>query len=251
MSFDPPGSTPARSFDWWIARPRPTMRCLRASTERVERHAQGDGERARGGGRGRLHRDGTGGGPRRQPGGGLARPGPGHGLHPRRRRDASRWPTSTDGSFTPWRSLGGYLDSGPGAAGRSRDDHRLLRPRGRRLALPELVRHRRAAGPAGSGSGTRCCPRRRSRSAAAAGSSTSSGAASTTASRPSRGCPGSGWTDVNNTQLDPGLTASAPAAVSRNNGMVDVIVRGTNDRVYINAYNGVGAGAAGRRSPAA
>ena len=52
--------------------------------------------------------------------------------------------------------------------------------------------------------------------------------------------PGSGWTAVNNTQLDPGLTASAPAAISRNSGQVDVIVRGTNDRVYLNAYNGSG-----------
>ena len=52
--------------------------------------------------------------------------------------------------------------------------------------------------------------------------------------------PGSGWTAVNNTQLDPGLTASAPAAVSRNSGQVDVIVRGTNDHVYLNAYNGSG-----------
>src|SRR6187200_1670869 len=50
--------------------------------------------------------------------------------------------------------------------------------------------------------------------------------------------PSSGWTAVNNTQLDPGFTTAAPAAVSRNNGQVDVIVRGTDDRVYLNAYNG-------------
>ncbi len=52
--------------------------------------------------------------------------------------------------------------------------------------------------------------------------------------------PGSGWTDVNTTQLDPGATLSAPAAVSRNSGMVDVIVRGTDDHLYLNAYNGSG-----------
>ena len=52
--------------------------------------------------------------------------------------------------------------------------------------------------------------------------------------------PGSGWTDVNNTQLDPGATLSAPAAISRNSGQVDVIVRGTDDGLYLNAYNGSG-----------
>src|SRR5215211_4859467 len=50
--------------------------------------------------------------------------------------------------------------------------------------------------------------------------------------------PGSGWTGVNNTQLDPGATLSAPAAVSRNNGQVDVFVRGTDDNVFLNFYNG-------------
>ena len=71
--------------------------------------------------------------------------------------------------------------------------------------------------------------------------------------------PGFGWTDVNATPLDPGTTLSAPAAISRNTGMIDVIVRGTDDLLYLNAYNGSGwsgfvqmpGGMATQRAPAA
>ena len=43
---------------------------------------------------------------------------PGHRAGPRRRRHAPGL-GAPGGAFTPWQSLGGYLDSGPGAVGRT------------------------------------------------------------------------------------------------------------------------------------
>ena len=50
---------------------------------------------------------------------------------------------------------------------------------------------------------------------------------------------------VNNTQLDPMATTAAPAVVSRNTGYVDVIVRGTDDGVYVNTFQRLGLGRLG------
>jgi hypothetical protein len=149
------------------------------------------------------------------------------------------------GSFTPWRSLGGYLDSGPAAAGRSSTItdvfirggdsglyHRFFTTSGgwsnwgglghTMLSAP-TVSVRRGFGYIdlfwrGADNGIEA----------------------------KSWVPGQGWTDVNNTQLDPGLTASAPASVSRNTGYVDVIVRGTDDGVHVNTYNGAGWGGWGQ-----
>jgi hypothetical protein len=142
------------------------------------------------------------------------------------------------GSFTPWRSLGGYLDSGPGAAGRDATTTDVF-VRGGDSALY----HQFFTTPSGTWSGW-------------GGLGHSLLSAPTVSIRRGTGIidlfwrgadngieakswvPNQGWTGVNNTQLDPGLTLSAPAAISRNTGQVDVIVRGTDDSLYLNAYNG-------------
>jgi hypothetical protein len=143
------------------------------------------------------------------------------------------------GSFTPWSSLGGYLDSGPGASGRDATTSDVF-VRGGDSAL-----YHRYFTTSGGWSGW-------------GGLGHSMLSSPTVSIRRGFGyidlfwrgadngieakswVPGQGWTDVNNTQLDPGLTLSAPAAVSRNTGYVDVIVRGTNDLVHLNTYNGSG-----------
>jgi hypothetical protein len=141
------------------------------------------------------------------------------------------------GSFTPWRSLGGYLDSGPGAAGRDAATSDVF-VRGGDSALYHQyfttsggwsgygrLGHSMLSAPAVSvrrGYGYIDIFWRGADNGIEAKS----------------WIPGQGWTDVNNSQLDPGLTASAPATVSRNTGYVDVIVRGTDDGVYVNTYNG-------------
>ena len=141
-----------------------------------------------------------------------------------------------NGAFTPWRSLGGYLDSGPGAAGRT------PRPRTRSCAAatarstssrsvrgrwsgwirhgaPDAVRADRLR-PQRQRHPRPVLARRRQRHRGQSWVPGTAGPTSTTRS---------------STRAS---TLSAPAAVSRNSGQVDVIVRGTNDHVYLNAYNG-------------
>ena len=143
----------------------------------------------------------------------------------------------SDGAFTPWLSLGGYLDSGPGGAGRTTENTDMF-VRGGDGAL-----YQKSWTPSGGWTGFYPFGHQML-SAPTVSVRRGSGILDLFWRGVDNGIeakswvPSSGWTDVNNTQLDPGLTAAAPAAVSRNNGMVDVIVRGTNDRVYLNAYNG-------------
>ena len=149
------------------------------------------------------------------------------------------------GSFTPWRSLGGYLDSGPGAAGRDAATadvfvrggdsglyHRFFTTSGGWSNWGGLG-HTMLSAPGVSirrGSGIIDLFWRGTDNGLEAKS----------------WVPGQGWTDVNNTQVDPGATLSAPAVVSRANGLVDLIVRGTDDSVYVNTYNGAGWGGWGQ-----
>ena len=141
------------------------------------------------------------------------------------------------GAFTPWRSLGGYLDSGPGASGRDATTSDVF-VRGGDQALYQWyfttsggwssyyrLGHVMLSAPTVSvrrGFGYIDIFWRGADNGIEAKS----------------WVPGQGWTDVNNTQLDPALTTSAPASVSRNTGYVDVIIRGTDDGVYVNTYNG-------------
>jgi hypothetical protein len=143
----------------------------------------------------------------------------------------------TPSGFTPWKSLGGYLDSGPGAAGRTVENTDSF-ARGGDGALYQISQL-----PDGSWS-----PWIRHGEPMLSAPTVSVRKGSGILDLFWRGAdngieakswvPGSGWTGVNNTQLDPGATLSAPAAISRNAGQVDVIVRGTNDHVFLNAYNG-------------
>ena len=150
------------------------------------------------------------------------------------------------GSCTPWRSLGGYLDAGPGAAGRDATTtdvfvrggdsalfHRYFQTTGGWSATYGRLGHTMLSAPTVSvrrGYGYIDVFWRGADNGIEAKS----------------WVPGQGWTDVNNTQLDPGLTASAPATVSRNTGYVDVIMRGVDDSVFVNTYNGAGWGGWGQ-----
>jgi hypothetical protein len=142
-----------------------------------------------------------------------------------------------NGTFTPWKSLGGYLDSGPGAAGRTPQNTDSFARGG------DGVLYQMSFLPDGTWS-----PWMRHGDPMLSAPTVSVRKGSGILDLFWRGAdngieakswvPDSGWTGVNNTQLDPGFTTSAPAAVSRNAGQVDVIVRGTNDHVFLNAYNG-------------
>ncbi|HET8951218.1 MAG TPA: hypothetical protein VFN44_11930 [Solirubrobacteraceae bacterium] len=149
------------------------------------------------------------------------------------------------GSFTPWRSLGGYLDSGPGASGRDATTSDVL-VRGGDSALYHQY-FTTAGGWSGIG-------RLGNYMLSAPGVAVRRGygyidifwRGGDNGIEAQSWVPGQGWTAVNNTQLDPGATTAAPAVVSRNTGYVDVIVRGTDDSVYVNTYNGSGWGGWGQ-----
>ena len=139
------------------------------------------------------------------------------------------------GAFTPWRSLGGGLLSGPGAAGRNSSTSDVAI---RGLDGGEYHRAYTTSGGwsgwAGLGGTMLSAPAvdvRRGR-----GYVDTFWRGSDNGIEAKSWVPGSGWTGINDTQLDPGLTLSAPAAVSRADGNVDVIVRGTNDIVHANSY---------------
>jgi len=142
-----------------------------------------------------------------------------------------------NGSFTPWQSLGGYLDSGPGGAGRTTDNTDMFVRGGDGV----LYQKSWVTGSGWTGWYRHGPPML---SAPTVSVRRGSGILDLFWRGGDNGIeamswvPGSGWTGVNNTQLDPGATLSAPAAISRNSGQVDVIVRGTDDGVYLNAYNG-------------
>ena len=178
---------------------------------------------------------------RRQPRRVLARPGPGHAC-------SSAAPTATlqvsDLSRRRVHAVALARRLPRLRAGRGRAHARTITDvfvRGGDSALLPAVLHRpTAAGPAGAGSATRCCPRpavsvrQRQRR-----SSTSSGAAPTTASRRSPGCPARAGPTPNTTQLDPGLTLVGARGSSRATPACSTsIVRGTDDRVYVNVWNG-------------
>ncbi len=149
------------------------------------------------------------------------------------------------GSFTPWRSLGGYLDSGPGAAGRSSDiTDSFVRGGDGALYQNSFLTSSGWTGWYRLGHTMLSAPTISIRRGSGIIDLFWRGADNGIEAK--SWVPGSGWTDVNNTQLDPGLTASAPASVSRNTGYVDVIVRGTDDGVYVNTYNGQGWGGWGQ-----
>jgi len=143
------------------------------------------------------------------------------------------------GSFTPWQSLGGYLDSGPGAVGRSpQNTDSFVRGGDGALYQQSFMPDGKWSGWIRLGHSMLSAPAVSLRKGSGILDLFWRGADNGIEAK--SWVPNQGWTDVNATQLDPGLTASAPAAVSRNNGQVDVIVRGTNDRVFLNAYNGAG-----------
>jgi hypothetical protein len=145
------------------------------------------------------------------------------------------------GAFTPWRNLGGILESGPGAAGRTSTISDVF-GRGTDSAL-----HHRAFVlgnnpdwlPWGRIGGSML-------SAPAVTVRKAFGYIDTFYRGPDNGInaiswvPGQGWTTENSTQLDPGLTLSAPAAVARTPDTLDVFVRGTSDAVHRNHWNGSG-----------
>src|SRR5215211_1984074 len=139
-------------------------------------------------------------------------------------------------SFTPWQSLGGYLDSGPGAVGRASDITDTFARGGDGVLYQQSFFNARWSGWVRHGHPMLSAP--------AVSLRKGSGILDVFWRGADNGIeaiswvPGSGWTGVNNTQLDPGATLSAPAAVSRNNGQVDVFVRGTDDNVFLNFYNG-------------
>jgi len=142
----------------------------------------------------------------------------------------------TGSTFTPWRSLGGRLLSGPAAGGRSATVASVA-VRG----LDAGVWHRAFQGGTWSGwAGLGG----RSISAPAMDIRRPQGIVDLFWRGTDNGIeakswvPGSGWTGINTTQVDPGTTLSAPAVVSRLNGYVDLIVRGTNDGVWVDTYRG-------------
>jgi hypothetical protein len=140
------------------------------------------------------------------------------------------------GTFTPWRSLGGGLLSGPAAGGRSTTVSSVA-ARG----LDAGIWHKAFQGGAWSGwqglGG-------HSISAPAMDVRRSQGIVDLFWRGTDNGIeakswvPGSGWTGINTTQVDPGTTLSAPAAVSRLDDSVDLIVRGTDDGVWVDTYRG-------------
>jgi hypothetical protein len=143
------------------------------------------------------------------------------------------------GAFTPWRDLSGNLHSGPGAAGRTSTISDVF-ARGSDSALwhrafvlganPDWY-------PWGSPGGNML-------SAPAVTVRKAYGYIDTFYRGPDNGInaiswvPGQGWTAENSTQLDPGLTLSAPAAVARTPDTLDVFVRGTYDALHRNHWNG-------------
>ena len=143
----------------------------------------------------------------------------------------------SNGSFTPWHSLGGYLDSGPGAVGRTpQNTDAFVRGGDGALYQQSFLPDGKWSGWFRLGHSMLSAPALSVRKGSGILDLFWRGADNGIEAK--SWVPNQGWTDVNATQLDPGLTASAPAAVSRNNGQVDVIVRGTNDRIFLNAYNG-------------
>ena len=141
------------------------------------------------------------------------------------------------GSFTPWQSLGGYLDSGPGAVGRTAENtDSFVRGGDGSLYQNSFQPDKTWSGWIGFGHVMLSSPTVSVRKGSGILDLFWRGADNGVEAK--SWVPGSGWTDVNTTQLDPGLIASAPASVSRNSGMVDVIARGTNDHMFLNAYNG-------------
>jgi len=141
------------------------------------------------------------------------------------------------GSFTPWRSLGGQLSSAPGAEGRGGSTTDVF-VRGTNVAM-----YQRYFTPSGGWSGWYGLG---GSMLSAPGVTERNGGqyVDTYYRGPDNGIvakswvSGVGWTAENKTALDPGLTLSAPALVSRGSGRLDVIVRGTNDLVYIDVWNG-------------
>jgi hypothetical protein len=141
------------------------------------------------------------------------------------------------GSFTPWRSLGGYLDSGPGAGARSATvGDVFVRGSNSSMYTQYFISTSGWSGWGALGGNMLSAPGVTVRKGG--------GYIDTYYRGPDNGIvarswvPGSGWTAENTTALDPGLTLSAPALVSRANEVLAVIVRGTNDYVHINEWNG-------------
>jgi hypothetical protein len=144
---------------------------------------------------------------------------------------------SGDG-FTPWRSLGGVITSGPGAAARSAAVSDVF-ARG----TDDGLYHKYFWSSVGDwsaweavGGGMLSAPGVDVRRG--------SGYIDMYYRGPDNGIvarswvPGAGWTGEDTTSLDPGLTLSAPALVTRGGDQLDVIVRGTNDYVHIDVWNG-------------
>jgi hypothetical protein len=141
------------------------------------------------------------------------------------------------GTFTPWQSLGGYLDSGPGAVGRTpQNTDAFVRGGDGALYQQSFMPDGRWSGWVRLGHSMLSSPTVSVRKGSGILDLFWRGADNGIEAK--SWVPGQGWTDVNNTQLDPGATLSAPAAVSRNSGQVDVFVRGTDDNVFLNSYNG-------------
>ena len=226
MSFDPPGRFPARSFDWPIRRVRPTMRAMRRGLASVL--AMVAAAAITGTARAEVLDDNP----------AASSRGPNQVTVFIRGNDGTLLTSDLSGDqFAPWRSLGGLLDSGPGAAGRDANTSDVF-VRGTDSALYHQS-FTTAEGWSGYG-------RLGHNMLSAPAVSVRRGygyidifwRGADNGIEAKSWIPGQGWTDVNNTQLDPGLTASAPATVSRNTGYVDVIVRGTDDGVYVNTFNG-------------
>ena len=143
----------------------------------------------------------------------------------------------SNGAFTPWRPLGGYLDSGPGAGGRDATTSDVFVRGGDGALFHQYFTS--AGGWSGWGRLGHTML-----SAPATSLRRGNGIIDIAWRGVDNGIefkswiPGQGWTDANTTAFDPGLTLSAPALVSRGDGLVDVLVRGTNDHVYIDVWNG-------------
>ena len=141
------------------------------------------------------------------------------------------------GAFTPWRSLGGVLTSGPGAEGRAGTvTDVFIRSGDDALYQRYFLTSSGWSGWYGLGGRLLSAPAVSARQGTGQVDIFWRGADNGIEQK--YWTPGSGWSAVLDDHMDPGLTLSAPASVSRGSGLVDVFVRGTNDLVHVDSWNG-------------
>jgi hypothetical protein len=143
----------------------------------------------------------------------------------------------SNGSFTPWTSLGGVLTSGPGASGRTTQiTDTFVRGGDNGMWFKAWVAGSGWRGYSGLGGSVLSAPGVAYRSNGGYIDFYYRGSDNGVVARSY--VPGSGWTAENATALAPGRTLSAPALLARTPNVLEVIVRGTDDGVYRNWWNG-------------